>query len=198
MGEKKKWLWSVVICLISFRRLYNKNARRYSVYALKSEKNYSYIPELQERILKRRLVTEVGMPRRRSLRPDDPRRLGLVPPIPAPATSELVPTQVRRGLGKSHTFICLNCGILGYSLHDKWSKMLTTNRNQCNTILTTCIMTLSPTGPAFSPPDDMWFRHPASYNMKKSCNERVQMCTDIAGKYIPLLHKCKYLCHCSK
>ncbi len=45
------------------------------------------------------------MPRRRRLRPGDPRSLGLVPPVPAPATSELVQRQVRRGLGKLHTFV---------------------------------------------------------------------------------------------
>ncbi len=45
------------------------------------------------------------MPRRRSLRSDDPRSLGLVPPVPAPATSELVQRQVRRGLGKLHIFV---------------------------------------------------------------------------------------------
>ncbi|XP_057193523.1 uncharacterized protein LOC130556486 [Triplophysa rosa] len=82
-----------------FKRLYKKNARRYSIYALKSEKTYGYISELQGRILKSRLTCEAGMPRRRSLQPDDPRRLGLVPPLPAPALSELLQTQVRRGLG---------------------------------------------------------------------------------------------------
>ncbi|KAL0964117.1 hypothetical protein UPYG_G00319080 [Umbra pygmaea] len=81
-----------------FKRLYKKNARRYSVYALKSEKNYGYISELQRRIVKNRLTSGVGMPRRRSLRPDDPRQLGLVPPVPAPATSDLLQRQVRRGL----------------------------------------------------------------------------------------------------
>ncbi|XP_044034394.1 uncharacterized protein LOC122867536 isoform X2 [Siniperca chuatsi] len=67
-----------------FRRLYKKNGRRYSVYALKSEKTYGYISELQARIVKRSITSGVGMPRRRTLRPDDPREFGLVPSIPAP------------------------------------------------------------------------------------------------------------------
>ncbi|KAF1384370.1 hypothetical protein PFLUV_G00117630 [Perca fluviatilis] len=60
-----------------FRRLYKKNARRYSLYTLKTEKTYGYIPDLQARILLKRL-TGRGMPRLRSLRPDDPRRFGLL------------------------------------------------------------------------------------------------------------------------
>ncbi|XP_039506908.1 uncharacterized protein LOC120470612 [Pimephales promelas] len=82
-----------------FKKLYKKNARRYSVYAMKTEKTYRYISELQGRIVNNRITSGVGMPRRRSLRPDDPRQLGLVPPVPAPATSELLQRQVRRGLG---------------------------------------------------------------------------------------------------
>ncbi|XP_076150069.1 uncharacterized protein LOC143133954 [Alosa pseudoharengus] len=77
-----------------FRRLYNKHARRYSLYALKSEKTYEYISELQGKIINKRLTSGVGMPRRRSLRPNDPRRLGVVPPIPPPPISELMRTQV--------------------------------------------------------------------------------------------------------
>lgn len=93
------------LCNFSFRRLYKKNGRRYSVYALKSEKTYGYISELQRRIVKNRLTSGVGMPRRRSLLPDDPRQLGLVPPVPAPATSDLLQRQIRRGLGKLHKFV---------------------------------------------------------------------------------------------
>ncbi|KAG5268956.1 hypothetical protein AALO_G00196720 [Alosa alosa] len=62
-----------------FRKKYNKNARRYSLYALKCEKSYGYIHELQARILKGRVTSGVGMPRKRTPRPDDPRRLGVVP-----------------------------------------------------------------------------------------------------------------------
>ncbi|KAF1388644.1 hypothetical protein PFLUV_G00092440 [Perca fluviatilis] len=72
------------------RKKYNKNARRYSLYAVKCEKSYGYIPELQARILKGRVTSGVGMLRRRTLHPDDPRRLGVVPPIPPPPTSELI------------------------------------------------------------------------------------------------------------
>lgn len=93
------------LCNFSFKRLYKNNARRYSVYALKSEKTYGYISELQRRIVNNRLASGVGMPRRRSLRPDDPRQLGLVPPVPAPATSDLLQRQVKRGLGKLHKFV---------------------------------------------------------------------------------------------
>ncbi|CAM4512360.1 unnamed protein product [Leuciscus chuanchicus] len=84
-----------------YRKKYNKNARRYSLYAVKCQKSYDYIPELQARILKGRVTSGIGMPRKRSLRADDPRQLGVVPPIPPPPTSELVHTQVSRGLGSA-------------------------------------------------------------------------------------------------
>ncbi|XP_030262348.1 uncharacterized protein LOC115574863 [Sparus aurata] len=80
-----------------YKRLYKKNARRYMLYTVKAAKTYAYIPELQARILQKRLAGK-GMPRKRSLRPDDPRRLGLLPPVPAPTVTELLHTQVRRGL----------------------------------------------------------------------------------------------------
>uniref|UniRef100_A0A8C1WSE2 Uncharacterized protein n=1 Tax=Cyprinus carpio TaxID=7962 RepID=A0A8C1WSE2_CYPCA len=59
-----------------YRRLYKKNARRYMLYAQKTSKTYGYIPELQAMILQKRLAGK-GMPRRRTLRPDDPRRFPL-------------------------------------------------------------------------------------------------------------------------
>ncbi|XP_077395547.1 uncharacterized protein LOC144031898 [Festucalex cinctus] len=82
-----------------FRRKYNKNARRYTLYALKEGKSYKYITDLQEKIINGRLSSQVGMPRRRTLRMEDPRRLGVVPPVPPPTISELQQTQVSRGLG---------------------------------------------------------------------------------------------------
>jgi len=85
---------------LSYRKKYNKNARRYSLYTMKCTKSYGYIPEIQARILKARVTSGIRMPRKRSLRADDPRRLGVVPPIPPPSTSELMHTQVTRGLGK--------------------------------------------------------------------------------------------------
>ncbi|XP_026111454.1 uncharacterized protein LOC113087935 isoform X2 [Carassius auratus] len=62
-----------------------------------TSKTYGYIPELQAMILQKRLAGK-GMPRRRTLRPDDPRRYGPLPPVPAPTIEELLHTQVRRGL----------------------------------------------------------------------------------------------------
>ncbi|XP_073671566.1 uncharacterized protein [Paramisgurnus dabryanus] len=82
-----------------YRRVYKKNAKQYSVYARKTPKSYSYIGELQTLVARSRLASGSGMPRSRTLRPDDPRRLGLLPPVPPPPTAELVQRQVRRGLG---------------------------------------------------------------------------------------------------
>ncbi|XP_077092408.1 uncharacterized protein LOC143744606 [Siphateles boraxobius] len=82
-----------------YRRVYKKNAKQYSVYARKTPKSYSYIGELQTLVVRCRLESGSGIPRTRTLRPDDPRRLGLLPPVPPPPTAELVQRQVRRGLG---------------------------------------------------------------------------------------------------
>ncbi len=80
-------------------RPYKKNAKRWSVYAVKVNKTYDHIPPLQARILSRRLASKSGLPRQRTLRPDDPRTLGLLPPIPPPPVEELLHKQAKRGLG---------------------------------------------------------------------------------------------------
>ncbi|KAK0147922.1 hypothetical protein N1851_012382 [Merluccius polli] len=82
-----------------YRRLFKKNARRYMLYTVKTSKTYGYIPELQSFILRKRLAGK-GMPRQRTVRPDDPRRYGLLPSVLAPTIKELLHTQVRRGLGR--------------------------------------------------------------------------------------------------
>lgn len=114
-----KWLLPSAFCFyFRYRRLYKKNARRYMLYTLKVSKTYGYIPELQARILQKRLVGK-GMPRRRTLQPDDPRRYGPLPPVPAPTFEDLLHTQVRRGLGrlnfKFFFFFCTFC----YMPHNK-------------------------------------------------------------------------------
>lgn len=79
------------------KMLYKRDARRWSVCALKTPKTYGYIRELQTKIVAKRLSSGKGMPARRSQRPDDPRRLGPLPPIPPPPAAELAKTQLRRG-----------------------------------------------------------------------------------------------------
>ncbi|XP_045924681.1 zinc finger protein 569-like isoform X7 [Micropterus dolomieu] len=58
-----------------FRRLHRKNCRSYNLYALKFEKTYSYISELQARIVKRRITSGVGMPRIKTVLPADVQQL---------------------------------------------------------------------------------------------------------------------------
>lgn len=65
--------------------------------ALKENKDYGYIPELQKAILSKRLQSGMGLPRRRSLRPGDPRHLGLLAASQPLPTHELVKTKVSRG-----------------------------------------------------------------------------------------------------
>ncbi|KAL7395683.1 hypothetical protein ABVT39_021313 [Epinephelus coioides] len=60
------------------KRYFNKRTKTCSVYTVKSAKDYSYIPQLQAFILGRQLRSWQGLPKRRSLRPDDPRQLGLL------------------------------------------------------------------------------------------------------------------------
>ena len=86
-------------CLVSHCRVPKKKSGRYSLYTLKEHKTYGYIPELQASIVERRLSSG-GLPRKRNLRPTDPRRLGLVARFPAPSIEELVRMQMKRGQGK--------------------------------------------------------------------------------------------------
>lgn len=81
---------------VSHKRVYSKKSQRYRVYTVKENKDYAYIPELQTRILGKRM-TSGGLPKRRSVRPDDPRLLGPLSGIVPPSTAELVQTQLRRG-----------------------------------------------------------------------------------------------------
>ncbi|CAM4570179.1 unnamed protein product [Leuciscus chuanchicus] len=65
--------------LSSYRQKYNKKSKSWSVYTMKV-KQYTYIPEIQRAILARRLGSGSGLPRKQTLRPDDPRRLGVLAP----------------------------------------------------------------------------------------------------------------------
>ncbi|XP_067271162.1 uncharacterized protein [Pseudorasbora parva] len=85
------------------RRQYQKKSGRWTVYTMKEEKNYSYIPDLQAAILRKRLDSDRGCPRRRILRPDDPRTLGLLPSVQPPAVDTIVESHVSRGLGPGNT-----------------------------------------------------------------------------------------------
>uniref|UniRef100_A0A1A8IKB3 Si:dkeyp-30e7.2 n=1 Tax=Nothobranchius kuhntae TaxID=321403 RepID=A0A1A8IKB3_NOTKU len=82
---------------VSHKRVYNKKSQRYSVHTVKETKDYGYIPELQTRILEKRLSSAGGLPKRRSIQADDPRALGPLSGISPPPTAELVQTQQRRG-----------------------------------------------------------------------------------------------------
>ncbi|XP_037635921.1 uncharacterized protein LOC119494253 [Sebastes umbrosus] len=94
----RRWLKDVEKFL-TFRqkRVYNKKSKRYRVTTVKVAKDYSYIPQLQQNILGKRLKAVGGLPRRRSMRPDDPRTLGVLAGVVPPTTAELVQAQIRRG-----------------------------------------------------------------------------------------------------
>ncbi|KAG1927355.1 hypothetical protein F2P79_024293 [Pimephales promelas] len=81
-----------------YKRAYNKKSKNWSVYTVKEKKDYKYIPDLQKAILGRRLKSRTGLPRKTTIRADDPRRLGLLSSAePPPPTSELVQKHVSRG-----------------------------------------------------------------------------------------------------
>ncbi|XP_049923334.1 uncharacterized protein LOC126404274 [Epinephelus moara] len=82
-----------------YRRYYNKKSKSWSVYTVKEKKDYSYIPDLQRGILRKRLQSGGGLPKKQTLRPDDPRNLGVLASVQPPPTAELVRTHVKRGEG---------------------------------------------------------------------------------------------------
>lgn len=86
--------------LIRYRKLFNKKSRKWSLYAVKEDKDYSYIPDLQSAVVRKRVSSGHGLPRVSKKRPDDPRQHGVLSGVPAPSTQELLEKQVSRGLGK--------------------------------------------------------------------------------------------------
>ncbi|XDV25888.1 hypothetical protein PO909_029720 [Leuciscus waleckii] len=98
---------------ISYKRVYSKKSQRYSVHTVRTKKDYSYIPQLQAKILKNRLHSTGGLPKR-SLRPEDPRNLGLLPGIVPPPTAELAQAQISRGqVGLTLTHSSARCVFSG-------------------------------------------------------------------------------------
>lgn len=70
--------------------MYNKKSQRYSVYTVKTAKTFPHIPELMDKVVRKRLTDRVGMKRKLVLEEDDPRRIRpTLGPAPPP-TSVLV------------------------------------------------------------------------------------------------------------
>lgn len=90
-------LWDL---FVRCRKLYNKKSAMWSLYIMKEDKDYCYIPELQRAIIGKRLSMGRGLPRRSQDRPEDPRRHGLLAGVPAPTMQELLDKQSCRGAGK--------------------------------------------------------------------------------------------------
>ncbi|KAL7407523.1 hypothetical protein ABVT39_009743 [Epinephelus coioides] len=95
----------------------NKKTKTWSAYTVKTPKTYSYIPELQRRIFTQRLTSGKGLPKTRSLRPDDPRTLGLLAEVPPPSTAEIVHARSNKERDCSSTWSCGNDVLLVY-LHE--------------------------------------------------------------------------------
>lgn len=89
-----------LFCDGRYGKVYNKKSRKWSLYTLKVEKDYSYIVDLQSAILRCRLSATKGLPRTAKKRPDDPRQHGVLSGVPAPSTQELLQTQLSRGQGE--------------------------------------------------------------------------------------------------
>ncbi|XP_028298168.1 uncharacterized protein LOC114460470 [Gouania willdenowi] len=85
---------------IQYCRLFNKKSKKWSLYTVKEDKDYGYIPDLQSAILRKRLSAVGGLPRTITRRPDDPRQYGVLSGVPAPATQDLLQMQLSRGRGE--------------------------------------------------------------------------------------------------
>ncbi|KAM4584545.1 uncharacterized protein PAE49_004061 isoform 2-T2 [Odontesthes bonariensis] len=83
---------------LEYRKLFNKKSRKWSLYAVKEDKDYSYIQDLQKAVVRKRVSSEHGLPRVSEKRPDDPLQHGVLSGVPAPSIQELLEKQVRRGL----------------------------------------------------------------------------------------------------
>ena len=105
----------LVICFLYFcphvryRKLFNKKSKKWSLFAIKENKDYKYIADLQRAVVTKQLSSGRGLSRQTTKRPDDPRRHGVLSGVPAPTIQELLETQVSRGDGK--TYIPYGCSI---------------------------------------------------------------------------------------
>ena len=101
-----------VSCLSNFvyriyrhRRMYNKKSSSWYATPMRVAKGYDYIVDLQTEIVRRRIVDQEPIARRREMLPEDPRRIKktLAPTTP-PSTAELVRrhrTRMPKRLGHS-------------------------------------------------------------------------------------------------
>ncbi|XP_066271347.1 uncharacterized protein [Branchiostoma lanceolatum] len=71
-------------------RSFQKKSDRWTYYNVKVPKDYSYIPELQSRIVAERIDSGRGMSRTQPMSENDPRRRGPLPKHPPPPTAQLV------------------------------------------------------------------------------------------------------------
>ncbi|KAM4736945.1 uncharacterized protein FYW61_004575 isoform 2-T3 [Anableps anableps] len=81
---------------IEYRKLYNKKSRKWCLYAVKEEKEYRYIPQIQRAIVRKRVAAGRGVSRPTTMKPNDPRQFGVLFVVPAPATQQLLKTPASR------------------------------------------------------------------------------------------------------
>jgi hypothetical protein len=78
---------------VKIGRLYSKHTSKWIGTKIKEAKTYSYIPILNERIVKARLKDTESIGRKIGLMEDDPRAIQpTIAPMPAPPTAEVKKT----------------------------------------------------------------------------------------------------------
>ncbi|XP_016521480.1 uncharacterized protein LOC103130530 [Poecilia formosa] len=82
---------------VQYRKLYNKKSRKWCLYAIKEEKDYRYIPQLQRAIVGKRVASGRGLPRLTAATQSDPRQYGVLFVAPASSTQQPLKSQASRG-----------------------------------------------------------------------------------------------------
>ena len=87
-----RYFFIINVFFLKFRyqRLFNKKSQRYTAFALKVPKEFPHIPELMEKVVRRRVLDRIGMKRKMVLEDDDPRRIARTLAPAPPPTSVIV------------------------------------------------------------------------------------------------------------
>ncbi|XP_043978933.1 uncharacterized protein LOC122834391 isoform X3 [Gambusia affinis] len=82
---------------VEYRKLYNRKSRKWCLYAIKEEKDYRYIRQIQRAIVGKRVASGRGLPRLTAATRSDPRQYGVLFVAPASSSQQPLKLQVSRG-----------------------------------------------------------------------------------------------------
>ncbi len=97
MSNQGVFFWSHIFSFPRFVKRYSKRSKKWTAQPKPKPKTYSYIPDLMERIVAKRLVVFGHLSQHVTLSDDDPRRISsTIAKVPAPSLEKLVQDRLDR------------------------------------------------------------------------------------------------------